>query len=192
MTNGKKYFKQWNGKNTLFVIYLGSNDISIINNKKSDLNTNQYVNNNKTVEENINDINDIIYKYVDKLYKNGGKSFMIMNLAPFHLAPVNAENKYKYFETEIPYFNSLLNQNAKLLFEKYSDINIIIYNTNAMYNYIIKNYKNFNFITGREAWTSHKNENKDKYFWSNLSHITKKGNEIISNNINEFLLSLNY
>lgn len=132
----------------------------------------------------------MIYNYIEKLYKNGGKNIMIMNLAPYHLAPINNNNKHQYYENEIPYFNSVLNKKAKILYEKYNDINIFIYNTNSKYIDIIKNYKKYNFISVKETWVSHKNKNPDDYFWYNSRHITKKGNEIISNDINEFLKSL--
>lgn len=59
MTKDKNYFNKWNGYNTLFSIYLGSNDISIINFKKSKLNKSQYVKNNKTIDDNIIDIIDL-------------------------------------------------------------------------------------------------------------------------------------
>jgi len=99
----KEYFKHWNGKNTLFVIYIGSNDIYVVNQKKNS-NKIDYVTNNKSIEENITDIVNIIYEYIEKLYKNGGINFMIMNLPPFHLAPANANNKYQYYSTIIPFF----------------------------------------------------------------------------------------
>eukprot|EP00833_Pecoramyces_ruminatium_P011467 jgi/Orpsp1_1/1185499/evm.model.c7180000094088.1 len=191
MLEEKNYFNKWNGKNTLFGIYIGSNDIFVINTKKTNLDSNDYINNNKTTEENMNKITDILYKYVEKLYETGGRHFMIMKLPPLHLAPINAKNRYKYYEIDIPYFNSMLTEKAKYIYNKYNDINIIIYNTNYIYNYIINNFKKFNFVSIRDSFKSNKYHKYDKYFWYDFTHITPKGNRIISIDVDELLKSLN-
>ena len=91
-------------------------------------------------------------------------------------------------------FNSLLIKESEKLFEEYKDINIIIYNTNEEYRYIINNYEKFYFVSGTKIYESCEKpckENSSDYFWKDHTHITEKGNIIIANNIDELLKSIN-
>jgi len=184
MSQGKKYFNQWNSNNTLFSIYMGSNDIKDIN----------FINNNRTINENINYIVDIIFNKIECVKGIGGNNFLVINIPPFELAPINSKNKYNYFKDEIFYFNNLLNKKAEELYIKYKDINIIIYNINNEYKYIMKNYKKYNFISCNNAWKLSENKvfsKLDQYFWRDNTHISNKANRIIAEDINELLISLN-
>ncbi|ORY46733.1 hypothetical protein LY90DRAFT_509184 [Neocallimastix californiae] len=184
MSQGKKYFNQWNSNNTLFSIYMGSNDIKDIN----------FINNNRTINENINYIVDIIFNKIECVKEIGGNNFLVINIPPFELAPINSKNKYNYFKDEIFYFNNLLNKKAEELYIKYKDINIIIYNINNEYKYIMKNYKKYNFISCNDAWKLSENKvfsKLDQYFWRDNTHISNKANRIIAEDINELLISLN-
>ena len=182
MSNGKKYFSKWKSNNTLFTVYMGSNDIFDV----------QWVNNNKTINENLNDIIDILFDKIENAYNIGIRNYLIMNLCPFDKAPLNANHKYKYIKSYIHYFNSLLVKNAEYLFNKYKDINIIIFDTNKEYNYIINHYKNYNFKSGTEAWSpSHRDDLLDNYFWRDFTHISNKANKILAEDINDFLNSIN-
>jgi len=84
-----------------------------------------------------------------------------------------------------------MNINAKKLFNKYCDINIVFYNTNKTYEYIINNYKLFDFVSGRDPWILNTTNSSDDYFWYDRTHISPKGNNIISNDINKLLKSIN-
>jgi len=184
MSHGKIYFNEWNGKNILFSIYMGSNDINDIN----------FIYNNRTINENINYIVDIIFDKIECIKEIGGNNFLIINIPPFDKAPVNSKNKYNYFIDEIFFFNNLLNKKAEELYKKYKDINIIIYNINNEYKYIMKNYKKYNFISRNNAWKLSTNKvfsNLDDYFWRDNTHISNKANRIIAEDINELLISLN-
>jgi len=182
MSNGKKYFSKWSCNNTLFTIYMGSNDIFDVH----------WVNNNKTINENLNDIVDILFDKLENAYNIGIRNYLIMNLSPFDKAPINANQKYKYIKSDILFFNSLLVKKAEYLFNKYKNINIIIYDTNKEYNYIINHYKDYNFKSGIEAWSpSHRGDLLDNYFWRDFTHISNKANKILAEDINDFLNSIN-
>jgi len=193
MSYGKKLYDKWNGNNTLFGIRMGSNDIWDLHNYCNiTLNINDYcVKNNNKIYENMDDIITIIYDKIEKMYEIGGKNFMVMNLPPFDLSPKNLNKKFEFLMNEIAYFNSLLSEKAKYIFNKYKDINIIIYNINEEYRYIMKEYKSFNFTSGSEMYIQNKNNNPDKYFWNDYTHLTEKGNEILAEDINDLLQSLN-
>lgn len=191
MSNGKTYFNQWNDKNTLFTIYLGSNDIYIVNQVNKDNNPDiaDYVKNNKSVSENLNNITNIIFDKIEEIYKIGGKNFMLVYIPPFDKAPLNTNKKYNFYKAQVPYFNSLLKEKSENLFKNYNDINIILYNNYAEYKYIIRKYNKYNFISGKKGW---KIDSKDKniiqkYFWADHTHITNKGNVIIAEDIDNLL-----
>jgi len=118
-------------QHTLFAIYLGSNDIYVVN----------YLNNNKTANENINNIIQTMFMKIEDICKVGGRNFLILNISPLDLAPVNANNKYQNYEYLIPYFNNMINNSSQILFNKYSDINIIIYDTITEFKFIMNKYR---------------------------------------------------
>ncbi|ORX42263.1 hypothetical protein BCR36DRAFT_374638 [Piromyces finnis] len=193
MSHEKRYFDQWNGTNTLFAIYLGANDISVLNTNKT-VNNQQYVNNNKAINENLRYIINIMFKKIENMYEVGGRNFMILNVFPIDLAPVNDNGKYNYLKEEVLYFNSLLSEKSKTLFNKYSDINVIVYNTHEEYKYILGNSTKFNFKFINKLCKFNKKSkrrNCNKYFWYDPTHITKKGNTILAEDINELLKSIN-
>lgn len=191
MAYGKEYHNEWNSNNALIIIYIGLNDIFHLKFKCKHINDNYCKLNDKSVNENINDITNIMFNTIEKMYEVGVKNFMIMNIPPFHLAPVNRNNKYQFVEQAIPYFNSILIKKAKHLFNKFNDINIIVYDTNNEYKYIINNYKNFMFLTKEKLWKDNQNDDKDKYLWRDHFHISEKGNKIIAKDINDLLCSIN-
>jgi len=191
MAYGQKYYNQWNGNDTLIIIHIGSNDIHHLNFECSKKILNFCVKNKKSINENINDIVDIIFNIIKNIYEIGGKNFMLMNIPPFELSPQNRDKKKNFYINEIQYFNTLLIKKANKLFNKYNDINIIIYNTNEEYRYIIKEYKKFNFKTINEMYKDNENHPSDDYFWNDYTHITDKGNKILAYDINDLLESIN-
>jgi len=106
MSKGKKYYNKWQDNNTLIGIFIGSNDVNDIN----------YINNNKNITENMNDIIDIIFNTIENMYNVGIRNFMIINIPPFDLSPVNAKNKRPFYKHEVPMFNNALNENSKSLY----------------------------------------------------------------------------
>jgi len=181
MTKDKIFYNQWDSKNTLFALYLGSNDIHFIN----------FINTNKTVFQVMDNIIDIIFNHAEKMYEKGARNFIFINVPPLNEAPINAKGKHSYYKDEIPYFNNAINKKTKILFKKYNDINIIVYNLNNEYMYIMENYKEFGFLFGKEAWLNNPEFKEDDYFWRNPTHISNKGNKLIAEDINDLLTSLN-
>ena len=190
-------FSVLNDKNTLFAIHLGSNDVYDVYLKKSEYKGRpeyiEYVNNDKSPNENIADIINVMFEQIRKIYSIGGRNFLIFNIPPLDLADVNKVRNKNYKEA-ITLFNSLLVKESEKLFEEYRDINIIIYNANEEYRYIINNYEEFDFISGTQIYKLCEKLCEisfNKYFWNDHTHITEKGNRIIANSINELLKSLN-
>jgi len=195
----QRNINQWNGRNTLFAIHIGSNDIKDIYINKTEYTAKtindwiEYVNNDKSPIENIRDVINIIFDKIKNIYINGGRNFLIFKLPPFELTNVNEKRK-KNYKTGIPIFNSLLYEKSKNLYEEYKDINIIIYNLNEEYRIIINNFKYYNFVSGTEIFISCKNKTKEysnNYFWKDHTHLTEKGNSIIAKDIDDLLKSIN-
>jgi len=180
MSLNKTYFDRWNSKDTLFAIYLGSNDIHEVN----------YLNNNKTVNENINRIIQTMFMKIEDIYKVGGRNFLILNISRLDLAPINANHKHQYYKKLIPYFNNMIKDSSQILFNKYNDINIIVYDTNTEFKFIMNEYKTFGFLSAKEPWISNKYKSKNEYFFYDNTHITSKGNKILAEGINNLLNSL--
>jgi len=181
MLKNQLFNNQWNSNNTIFAIYFGSNDIHDIN----------FIKTNQTVFQVIDNLADIISYYTEKMYNVGARNFLFINISPLDEAPINSKGKHKYYKDEIPYFNNIINEKLKKLFNKYSDINIILYNNNNEYRHIMENYKEYGYISGKLAWFQKKELNHNDYFWRDYTHINNKGNKIIAEDINDLLYSLN-
>jgi len=181
MSKGKKYYNKWQDNNTLIGIFIGSNDVNDIN----------YINNNKNITENMNDIIDIIFNTIENMYNVGIRNFMIINIPPFDLSPVNAKNKRPFYKHEVPMFNNALNENSKSLYWKFNDINIIVYDNYNEYKYIMENFKLYNFKSKTDSWYFNKNDKMDNYFWRDFTHISNKGHKILAEDINDLLSSIN-
>jgi len=158
---------------------MGSNDINDVN----------YLNNsNKTPTENLNDIINVIFNTTENMYKVGARNFLFINISPFDLSPSNAGNKRPFYKDQVQLFNQALEEHSKTLFNKYDDINIIVYDNNSQYKYVMANYSHFQFKEG--SWNFHKKENMDNFFWRDFTHITNKGNRILAEDIDLLLNSL--
>jgi len=176
MTCGKKFYGQWNTDNSLFAIYMGSNDIADIG----------YKENAKSI------IDDELDSYLDTVinfYNDGARNFMFLYLPPLDKGPVNTKGKHNYFKENIPYFNQKLMEKAQLLYGSLDDINIFIYNTYEEYNYVLENYEPYNFISNIDSWKKERKDRMNKYFWRDNTHISNKANLILAMDINDYLNS---
>jgi len=185
MSPGKNYSEEWNSNNTLFAMYMGSNDVFDV--KK--------VNNTKTMFENLNDVLDVIYITLENIYEVGGRNFLILNVAPFYYAPINAQgNKYEYVFKSVPYFNYFLRVKANKLFKNHDDVNVIFYDLHAEYLHIMDQYANYGFKFKDKAWKidnkKYKKKNQvDLFFWRDFTHISNKANKILAEDIHALLES---
>ncbi len=77
---------------------------------------------------------------------------------------------------------------SNLLSKKYSDLNLIIYNTNKKFKEIVSNCSLYQFKDCVKNWERNKGNIKD-YFWI-YNHITDPGNKILAEDIHKLLNSL--
>lgn len=180
MSHGKKFDNVWNKDNSLFAIWIGTLDVVHLNRK------------NATIE--IDEITDSLFNIINKIYDVGARNFLIFEVFPLYLNPYNLNGKHNYFKNYVLEFNNNILKKSKILFEKYSDINIIIYNTVKKFENIIFNCKKYKFKDCRHAWNNKNKKKKkysiNKYFWNN-SHITYSGNKLLAKDINDLLNLLN-
>jgi len=186
MSEGQKYADRWNNNDTLFGIYMGSNDIfDVIN-----------VNNTKTWSQNLDDILEVYYTVMENIYETGGRNFLLINIPPLYNAPVNAGGKKYHFTTEtIPYFNYFLKAKAQKFTKQHSDVNLLFYNLHAEYSHILNKYQNYKFISPIKAWKTDPKSKRilkrmDNYFWRDYMHISNRANLLIAEDMNKFLEKL--
>ncbi|OUM63189.1 carbohydrate esterase family 16 protein [Piromyces sp. E2] len=174
MTCGKKLSNEWNKDDSLVAIHMGSNDMA-------EIGYNSYA-------QNI--IDNIIKSYfniVINLYNDGARNFLLFYLPALDKSPVNSKGGHSYFDTNIPYFNQKLLEEAQLLFNSVDDINIFLYNTYDEYIYMVDNYEQFNFVSNIKSWKKDRQYSRNKYLWRDNTHITDKANLIMAKDINDYL-----
>ncbi|KAG4102877.1 hypothetical protein H8356DRAFT_1420714 [Neocallimastix lanati (nom. inval.)] len=179
----KKSLNEWNSYNTLFAIYIGTNDIYHINHKCKDEYSIFCTKNNKQVIDNINDIIDIIFNIIYKLYNTGARNIMIFTISPKSYILNN------YLKNDVIRFNDNIIEKSKYFFKKHSDINFIIYNITDKLKEIISNCTMYKFKDCTNMWKFNKENNLSDYLWFD-SHLTDHGNKILAYDINYLLYSL--
>jgi len=178
MGKGGKFSNRWNSKNTMIAIWLGSNDVRF---------------STPITPSNIlyTSIVRIMFIYIEKMYKLGVKNFLILNIPPLHKAPLNKSGEFDYYETCVGNFNDLLIAHSSHMMKQHKDVNVILYNTNEEYEYVMDNYQEFNLKNSRDKWNSFNNTNLNDFFWRDRSHLTPMGNKILADDINDLLVSIN-
>ena len=163
---------KWNPQNSLFVVWLGYNDVS-------------FLKENKNYKVEINEIINNLFDNLNDLYKIGAKNILIMNVLPKYLSPW--PNKH-HLRRNLLYFNKKLIISSRKIFLNHSDLNIIFYDIYKKISHVIKNCNEYGFKYCRK---SNKNLNKiNGYLWTGL-HLTVSGNKIIVNDIDKYLNSIN-
>lgn len=75
-TTGQPFFTG-RQDSTAYAIWIGTNDLG----------NNAFITNSQRPNKTVSDYIDCVYKTVDGLYKNGGRYFVLLNLAPLELLP---------------------------------------------------------------------------------------------------------
>jgi len=105
------------------------------------------------------------------------KNILIINLLPLHKI-IEKDN----FKNDIPYFNKMLKYNSEKFYNKYSDLNIFIYNICKKIEYIINNCNKYSFKS-----CISKGEKDQKNLFYGWLHLSELGNKLITDDINNFL-----
>ncbi|KAF2264039.1 hypothetical protein CC78DRAFT_602707 [Lojkania enalia] len=74
--NGTKFFKG-TARDTVYAIWIGTNDLG----------NNAFLTDSQTTGKTLSDFVDCVYSTIDTLYQNGGRYFVLLNLAPLQLLP---------------------------------------------------------------------------------------------------------
>lgn len=185
MSNGKKYFNEWNKYNTLIAIFMGTNDVHHLNQKCKSEQSIFCAKNNKTINENINNITDIIFEIINKFYNIRARNILI--LTPLNKPYIFNINHYSTNNTSI-FNNNMINKSIQF-FEKHNDTNFIIYNPNNEIKNIVTNCNKYNFKDCKNMWKDNKTDNLTDYLWVD-SHLSEVGNKYLTEDINDLLNSL--
>jgi len=181
MSKDRKFADRWNGNNTLFTFWLGTNDI--IN-----LNRTEYP--QTAINPTLSTLVDIFFTNVEGLYVTGARNFLIFNVQSLNELP-NA-NKAVNFDDGVKHYNEYMLKLSKDFTTKYTDSNIIVYNMMEEIRYIQNHYKDYGFIGSDDFWYG-KNlpeEEVTKYIWADTLHTSCKTNSIFSEDVNKYLISL--
>lgn len=153
--NGTKFFSG-TAKDTVYAIWIGTNDLG----------NNAFLTDSQIKGKTLKDYVDCVYSTIDRLYKNGGRKFVLLNLAPLQLLPQYAtpENgglpATKFFTdkgsniTEISYriYESVTTTNQIFAYrtpfeteiaEHWDDAKIVNFDVNSLITDIWTNPKNY-------------------------------------------------
>jgi len=184
MTKGKIYKNEWNSTNTLFAYWIGTQDIVDIDRKKY----------KHKLNETIDSIVDTFFKTIDDIYKNGARNFLFFNVPALDELPNFNRTNRNEIKKDCTRFNHRLNKKSVEFFGYHNDTNVILYNIKDELRYIMKNYKEFNFINNNETYEDLRSKDPDietdDLIWLHDFHSTSKTNEILARNID--LLLTNY
>jgi len=198
MINKKIFYQKWNSYNSLFAIFIGHNDINEVR--------------REYIEMDIRSIVNGIFNIVEDLYDAGARNILIFELLPVYRGPARNTAYKKLKKEDVLMFNNYIKINSKKFFNEHSNTNIIIYNTLKRGEYIIDHCHKFGFKDCTNAYKmvmskneNRKNKNKNRkykkkikknktksindFFW-NDSHLTEKGNKILTNDIDIILSTI--
>jgi len=164
-----KPLKQWETNNTLFAIWFGINDINLSPISRADT---------------INESTTAMSNLISKLYYNGARNFLIINV------PLIENLQYiKEHNVDTEYITSY-NEEVKAKMIKfntsYPDTNVFIYNSYDEFKFIMENHDNFNINNINDPWDGDISTFYN-YFWLDFIHPTSAVHEILSKDIHEFL-----
>jgi len=177
LVKNKKSLEEW-GKEGLFAIWIGANDIRSMKRKtkkKQDI----YVR-----------IMLKMFKLMDELYQEGARNLLIMNVPPLEKIPFNDDGHLGEVSIDVYYVNYLFSRFTKMFANIHSDANIFLYNIHRRFNDIIEHCTQYQFKDCRSDWRNHKSDSVELYFWGDFSHPTYKANEIFAKDIQNFLTSI--
>ncbi|ORY54136.1 hypothetical protein LY90DRAFT_670219 [Neocallimastix californiae] len=178
MTEGKQYGDRWNSTSSLFAIWIGTNDI---------LNVNRW----KRVNREFDKVNKVLFNLVEGMYYEGARNFLFLNIPPMERSPYNKRGNRNYLKNYITYFNKVIYNYSENLFKNHPDINLFIYDTNGQYNYILDRCNQYKYTDCKNAWNKMKgNPNIKKFFWSDFTHMSYRGNAYMAKDIEELLYSI--
>ena len=172
---GKKFNKVWKSQNSLFGIWMGSNDVRLVDGD------------DQTKHNLYNKALDKMSSILEDMYKNGARNFLIINIPPLETTPFSIKHNIDYVKKDADYFNSQLEYNMKLLSEKHEDINIFIYDVNKRFLDIVNNCNEYQFEDCKNAWVKTKQYPINKYLYSDMNHYTYKAYETFVSDIVDML-----
>jgi phospholipase/lecithinase/hemolysin len=189
MSAGRMFANNWNGNNTLFAFWLGTNDIS---------NLNHTLFPQTAINQTLETIGDIFFTSVKGLYNTGGRNFLIFNVQSIdetpgvYTLPGTVYGVPTNFDADVHHFNEYIQKLSKEFTTKYTDTNIIIYNIMEEIRYIQEHYNDYGFISSTDFWAG-KNLTEEaipNYLWLDGLHSTFKANSIFAEDINKYLISI--
>jgi len=170
-----EYNKVWNSQNSLFCIWIGSNEIR------------SACGNNQVPETLYNNALDRLLQILEDIYNSGARNYLFLNIPPLETIPYYMRHVYPFVKNDVEYFNTHLDNTIQLFSEKHDDINIFVYDVHKRSLDVINHCKAYQFKDCKRAWLKTKKYPLRKYFYSDLSHNTYKANEIFVKDMLEML-----
>ena len=170
MSKNKKFYRNWNSINSLFIFWLGHNDLKCLYRKNT--------------KSEIDEITTELFNVIEKIYEVGARNILFLEIQPQHINPYKQSKK-----EDVLMYNNNIKVKAKNFFKKHLNTNITVYNTFKKIEEIMANCDFFGFKDCVSAWQNNKKNKMEDYLWIN-NHLSEKGNKILSDDINDILTSL--
>ena len=183
----------WKPHNTLFVSWLGSNDVG-----------RAYLNDwGGALESDVGEYAALLHR----LYENGARNFLVMNVPPFENSPMvekfNDNAKHELGQL-IDTYNRNLTTAVTQLRESYSDATVFLFDTNTLFNQLMQDQcsmvETCPLKDTRTYCRKYLNEKidpyrfdaeceypLDKYFWLNTLHPSFRVHAAIANALAGYL-----
>jgi len=189
MTKGRKFADKWNGDNTLFALWLGTNDISNFNHTEYP---------QPSINNVLETIMDIYFTSIKGLYDVGARNFLFINVQSIDDMPSVYEfpgvqpGVQTNFDVMVNYFNESLKNHCQKFNAQHPDTNIIVYNMFDEIKHIMDHFQEYNFSSNNEFWINKglPQELAEQYIWSDGIHTTFKVNNIFAEDIDSYLKSI--
>ncbi|OUM60071.1 carbohydrate esterase family 16 protein, partial [Piromyces sp. E2] len=178
-TKGKTFNKEWSSKSSLFGIWIGSNDI-------------RSACGNNTVPTDLYDKSiSKMSLILEDLYNNGARNYLILNIPPLEKIPYLIRHPYDYIINDVTYYNNQLNKAIQTFYQNHDDINVFMYDIHNRFNDIISNCAKYKFKECKRSWIRTRRFSLNKYFWSDVSHVSYTATKYFVNDIINLLQSIN-
>jgi len=185
MSEGKK-FGNWNGNDTLFGFWFGTNDNLYLDRDTYD--------SDDKVKDIFKTIFETLFSKVNDMYNMGARNFLFIKAVNLNKFPQVKDGKSRSIRKKLEktkgYINDFIIKNAENFHNNHNDTNIYVYGADNEYDYIMENYKQYNYTSNSEYYNKHgekKGKDVNDYIWIDGLHSTPKTQRILAENI-EYLL----
>lgn len=182
MPKGKKFGDKWNGDDSLFAYWYGTNDNIYLDRQK--------YNNYDKINEVTEKIVESLFSKLDNIYEIGARNFLFMKAVNLYDLPYTKNRDRKSYKNVAVTYNNHLIENVQDFHIRHPDTNVFVYADDAEFKYLIDNYKKYNYANNDGYYDQVKNDktkDPNDYIWIDGLHPSGRTHEILCENMKYFL-----